>query len=90
MSEERDLGDYNDCNYDEWNGYSGPLFAQGSLDEDDREADKVYKYIDIRLDERRKKQREAKLKEELKKYKKEKPSISVQFSDLKRELSTVS
>lgn len=39
----------NDSLYDAWNGYSGALFSVGN-DEDDKEADKIYKSIDERMD----------------------------------------
>lgn len=45
--------------------------------------------IDKRMDERRKVRREAREKEELERYRRERPKISQQFADLKRQLSTM-
>ena len=59
-------------------------------DKDDEEADKIYENIDNRMDEKRKDYREAKLKRQLEKYRQERPKIQQQFSDLKRELNSVS
>ena len=80
----------NDSNYDEFNGYSGSLFNKDPYDKDDEEADKIYEDIDTRMDEKRKDYREAKLKRELEKYRQERPKIQQQFSDLKRDLNSVS
>lgn len=89
--EEENEDEYmNDSNYDEFNGYAGGLFNKDPYDKDDEAADKVYEEIDNRMDEKRKDYREAKLKRELEKYRQERPKIQQQFSDLKRELNTVS
>jgi len=82
--------DLNDSNYDEFAGYGGSLFATGNYDKDDDEADMVYEGIDKRMDERRKLRREQRLKEEIEKYRQERPKIQQQFSDLKRKLSEIS
>ncbi|XP_065063649.1 pre-mRNA-processing factor 6-like isoform X2 [Rhopilema esculentum] len=82
--------DLNDSNYDEFAGYGGSLFATGNYDKDDDEADAVYDSIDKRMDERRKLRRERLLKEEIEKYRQERPKIQQQFSDLKRKLSDIS
>lgn len=42
------------------------------------------------MDEKRKEYREKRLKEEIEKYRQERPKIQQQFSDLKRELCVVS
>ncbi|KAI8062681.1 PRP1 splicing factor, N-terminal-domain-containing protein [Gongronella butleri] len=65
------------------------LFSSNAYDQEDEEADKVWEMIDARMDERRKARREAREREELAKYRKERPKISQQFSDLKRQLSTL-
>lgn len=72
--------------------YGGSLFNKKDdpYDKDDEEADKIYEEIDNRMDEKRKDYREAKLKRELEKYRQERPKIQQQFSDLKRELNSVS
>lgn len=67
------------------------LFSINTIfDPEDEEADAIYSEIDKRMEERRKAQREAREKEEEEEYKKNNPKISEQFSDLKRELGTVS
>eukprot|EP00963_Diacronema_lutheri_P007363 scaffold649_cov347-Pavlova_lutheri.AAC.2 len=61
----------------------------GEFDEDDREADAVWKHIDEKMDERRRSRREAKMEEEMKKQKIEQPQIATMFRDLKRQLADV-
>lgn len=88
--EEDDEEDLNDSNYDEFSGYSGSLFSKDPYDKDDAEADAIYESIDKRMDEKRKEYREKRLKDDLEKYRQERPKIQQQFSDLKRNLQTVS
>ncbi|XP_065843636.1 pre-mRNA-processing factor 6-like [Oscarella lobularis] len=88
--EEDDNEDLNDSNFDEFAGYGGSLFSSGPYDKDDEEADEIYTSIDRRMDTRRKERREKRFKEETEKYRKERPKIQQQFSDLKRQLATVS
>ncbi|KAJ0174561.1 hypothetical protein K1T71_009669 [Dendrolimus kikuchii] len=88
--EEDDDEDLNDSNYDEFSGYSGSLFSKDPYDKDDAEADAIYESIDKRMDEKRKEYREKRLKEDLERYRQERPKIQQQFSDLKRELKQVS
>lgn len=45
--------------------------------------------IDTKMDERRKARREAREREELARYRQERPKISQQFADLKRQLSSI-
>lgn len=67
------------------------LFSLNAIfDPEDEEADAIYNDIDKRMEERRKAQREAREKKEEEEYKKNNPKISEQFSDLKRDLGTVS
>eukprot|EP00164_Ancoracysta_twista_P004398 GFYU01005929.1.p1 GENE.GFYU01005929.1~~GFYU01005929.1.p1 ORF type:complete len:962 (-),score=313.69 GFYU01005929.1:140-3025(-) len=82
--------DLNDTNYDEFSGYGGGLFADSVYDKDDVEADKVYEEVDAKMDTRRQVRREARLKEELEKYRAERPKIQQQFADLKKGLNHVS
>lgn len=82
----QDLGD---GNYDEFSGYGGSLFAGMSYDQEDEEADRVYNQCDVRMDERRAKWREARIKRELKTMRAEKPTIQQQFADLRRDLGKV-
>lgn len=87
--EDDDDEDLNDSNYDEFAGYGGSLFSKDPYDKDDEEADAIYEAIDKRMDEKRKEYREAKLKKELERYRQERPKIQQQFSDLKRDLASV-
>ncbi|VDN35326.1 unnamed protein product [Gongylonema pulchrum] len=70
-------------------GYGGSLFSKDPYDKDDEEADEIYRAVDARIDERRKEYREKKYKEAIEKYRKERPKIQQEFSDLKRLLSNV-
>ncbi|KAI9281199.1 PRP1 splicing factor, N-terminal-domain-containing protein [Sporodiniella umbellata] len=65
------------------------LFSSAPYEEDDEEADRVWDQVDARMDERRKARREAREREELERYRLERPKISQQFADLKRQLSTI-
>lgn len=87
--DEEDDEDLNDSNYDEFSGYSGSLFSKDPYDKDDAEADAIYESIDKRMDEKRKDYREKRLKEDLERYRQERPKIQQQFSDLKRNLGVV-
>ncbi|KAK7825987.1 protein STABILIZED1 [Quercus suber] len=76
--------------FDEFEGNDVALFANGEYDEDDKEADAVWEAIDKRMDSRRKDRREARLKQEIEKYRASNPKITEQFADLKRKLCTLS
>uniref|UniRef100_A0A0C9S9J4 TSA: Wollemia nobilis Ref_Wollemi_Transcript_239_3443 transcribed RNA sequence n=1 Tax=Wollemia nobilis TaxID=56998 RepID=A0A0C9S9J4_9CONI len=76
--------------FDEFEGNDVGLFASGEYDEDDKEADAVWESIDKRMDSRRKDRREARLKQEIEKYRASNPKITEQFADLKRKLYTLS
>uniref|UniRef100_A0A3P8WU10 Pre-mRNA-processing factor 6 n=1 Tax=Cynoglossus semilaevis TaxID=244447 RepID=A0A3P8WU10_CYNSE len=89
-NQDDDDEDLNDTNYDEFNGYAGSLFSSGPYEKDDEEADAIYAALDKRMDERRKERRELREKEEIEKYRMERPKIQQQFSDLKRKLGEVS
>ncbi|KAG5879226.1 hypothetical protein JTB14_026722 [Gonioctena quinquepunctata] len=88
--EKEEEEDLNDSNYDEFTGYGGSLFSKDPYDKDDAEADAIYEAIDKRMDEKRKEYREKRLREELERYRQERPKIQQQFSDLKRDLASVS
>ncbi|VDP10622.1 unnamed protein product [Soboliphyme baturini] len=88
--EEEEEEDLNDANYDEFEGYGGSLFSKDPYDKDDEEADAVYQLIDERQDEKRREYREMKLKKLIEEYRKERPKIQQEFSDLKRQLAQVS
>ncbi|KAI9203430.1 PRP1 splicing factor, N-terminal-domain-containing protein [Polychytrium aggregatum] len=66
------------------------LFATAPYEADDEEADRIYEEVDRKMDDRRRIRREAREREELEKYRKERPKIQQQFADLKRGLSIVS
>ncbi|SPO32205.1 probable pre-mRNA splicing factor prp1 [Ustilago trichophora] len=65
------------------------LFAGAVYEKDDEEADRIWEAVDARMDQRRKKFREAREREEREKARQEKPKIQAQFADLKRGLSAV-
>lgn len=65
------------------------LFASSIYDKEDEEADKIWEWVDERMD-RRKKQREAREQAEREEYERNNPKIQQQFTDLKRALATVS
>lgn len=75
--------------FDEFEGNDVGLFASAEYDEDDKEADAVWESIDKRMDSRRKDRREARLKQEIEKYRASNPKITEQFADLKRKLYEV-
>ncbi|KAI8344399.1 PRP1 splicing factor, N-terminal-domain-containing protein [Chlamydoabsidia padenii] len=81
-------GDDDDGQYQDPDNEVG-LFSAAPYEEDDEEADRVWDMIDARMDERRKARREAREQQELEKFRQERPKISQQFSDLKRQLSTL-
>ncbi|KAF0719914.1 Aste57867_711 [Aphanomyces stellatus] len=86
-----DRGDYSETNYDEFTGYSGAgLFNDTPYDKDDAEADDIYAQVDEHMDSRRKRRRELKQLEDMKKARRERPKISDQFADLKTSLQVVS
>jgi pre-mRNA-processing factor 6 len=85
-----DERDYSEANYDEFSGYGGNLFGKDPYEKDDAEADKAWEMVDEKLDQRRRARREQRLKEEMERFRAERPKIQQQFSDLKRNLTTVS
>ncbi|KAF7163041.1 hypothetical protein CNMCM5623_008061 [Aspergillus felis] len=66
------------------------LLAYRSFDQEDEEADRVYKEIDEKMDRRRKSRREAREQQEQEEYERKNPKIQQQFADLKRSLASVS
>ncbi|KAF2088437.1 putative Pre-mRNA-splicing factor prp1 [Saccharata proteae CBS 121410] len=66
------------------------LFANGSYDRDDDEADRIYQFVDEKMEKRRQRQREAREKAEREEYERNNPKIQQQFADLKRALGSVS
>ena len=78
--------------FDEFQGGDAGIFAKrvGEYDDDDREADAIWDSVDNHMDERRRDEREQRLKLELEKFRKDNPKITEQFADAKRKLSAVS
>jgi len=60
--------DYSDANFDDWNGYSGALFAGLKEDAEDREADQSFAKVEDYIDGRRRKKRDEKARELSLKY----------------------
>jgi len=85
----RESADLNERNFDKFSGYGGAIFGDAPYENDDVEADRIYEAIDERMDSRRKRAREEKLLETMKKFREDRPKISDQFADLKRELKGV-
>ena len=79
----------NDSNFDRFSGYTDNLFGDMPYDDDDEAADLVWGEIDMKMDERRKSRREARIEASLDKYRAVRPKLQHQFSDLKRDLSYV-
>ncbi|GKA28631.1 stabilized1-like protein [Tanacetum coccineum] len=77
--------------FDEFEGNDvGLFFASAEYNEEDKEADAIWDEIDKRMDSRRKDRREARVKEEIEKYRVSNTKITEQFVDLKRKLVTLS
>ncbi|KAL4998114.1 PRP1 splicing factor, N-terminal-domain-containing protein [Aspergillus recurvatus] len=66
------------------------LFAYGQFDQEDDEADRIYREVDEKMDRRRKARREAREHQEREEYERKNPKIQQQFVDLKRSLASVS
>ena len=79
----------NDSKFDEFSGYSGSLVADDAYDDDDEAADQVWNEIDARMDERRKSRREQRVAEQVAKFRSVRPKLQHQFTDLKRDLASV-
>ncbi|KAL8088172.1 protein STABILIZED1 [Apium graveolens] len=88
--EEEEKGYDENQKFDEFEGNDVGLFASAEYDEDDKEADAVWEEIDNKMDLRRKDRREARLKQEIEKYRASNPKITEQFADLKRKLHDLS
>ncbi|KAF9891271.1 hypothetical protein FE257_004835 [Aspergillus nanangensis] len=66
------------------------LFAYGQFDQEDDEADRIYRDVEEKMDRRRKIRREAREVQEREDYERKNPKIQQQFADLKRSLASVS
>ena len=73
-------------------GGDAGLFGRdaATYDDDDAEADEVWAAIEARMDSRRKDAREAKVKEQMEKFREQNPNVAETFKDLKRSLKEVS
>lgn len=65
------------------------LFNALPYERDDEEADRIYLLVEKNMDEKRRSRREAREKEEMDRYRKERPQIQQQFAELKKGLGTV-
>lgn len=76
---------------DEMDEYAddAPMFMDASYEQDDKEADLIYAAVDKKMDTRRKKRREAIVKEQLEEYRKTNPKISQMFTDIKRDMEEI-
>jgi pre-mRNA-processing factor 6 len=74
--------------YDHFSGYGGALFRDAPYEADDAEADRVYAAVDEAMDGRRKRQREERQLQELKRFRTEHVKIGDQFADLKAQLGS--
>ena len=79
----------NDSKYDPEYGYTGSLVDDMAYDEDDEVADQVWNEIDARMDERRRSRREQRITEQNAAFRSVRPKLQHQFTDLKRDLSSV-
>ncbi|OWM71932.1 hypothetical protein CDL15_Pgr017815 [Punica granatum] len=84
--DEDDEGD-DKCNdenwkFDEFEGNDMGVFASAKYDEDDKEVDVVWEAIDKRMDSQRKDRREARLKQEIKKYCASNQQMRTRMSDI--------
>ena len=70
-------------------GYEEKLFNNTEIDDDDKEADKQYKFFDDYMDQRRKNIKEKNELINLKRNRNEQPTIRQAFSSLKNELKTL-
>jgi pre-mRNA-processing factor 6 len=89
VKQEQEREDYSESNYDEFSGYGEKLFAQGTYEQDDHEADAIYGQVDELMESRRKRSREQQMLLEQRRARTDRPRIADQFADLKRQLSAV-
>jgi pre-mRNA-processing factor 6 len=89
--EEVDRGDFSESLWDEFSGFDkqGMFSGNTPYDKDDAEADNIYDGVDEYMENRRKRKREQQLLDEQKKSENNRPKISDQFADLKRDLASV-
>ncbi|OWM86541.1 hypothetical protein CDL15_Pgr015576 [Punica granatum] len=68
--------------FDEFEGNDMGVFASAKYDEDDKEVDAVWEAIDKRMDSQRKDRREARLKQEIEKYRASNQQMRAMMSDV--------
>ncbi|KAF7457221.1 protein STABILIZED1 [Cryptosporidium felis] len=86
---ETDIGDYSDSRFDKFAGFNDVLFKDVKYDEEDKKADSIYEMIEEKLSNKRKAQKEKKLREAILKDRERRPTLQEQFSDLKQSLGNV-
>ncbi|EGR31141.1 pre-mRNA splicing factor, putative [Ichthyophthirius multifiliis] len=84
-----DIGPANYVQFDQWSGYQENIFNGEKYDDEDRQADEVFKSVDDYMNQRRHKRKEKKEKIETKKIMENNPSVAYQFADLKRDLGKI-
>ena len=82
--------EFDDADFDDWNGYSGSLFAGIKEDAEDREADRSFAKVEDYIDGRRRQKREDKARELSLKYTQKNQDVSSRFTDAKRKLADIS
>jgi len=82
--------DLSESNFDPFTGYSQSLFSIGHYDDEDNEADKIYKAIDGRMDSKRKERRERVEEKMWAEYHKKRPRPSEFFAPEKEQLRSLS
>ncbi|TKA77309.1 hypothetical protein B0A49_03278 [Cryomyces minteri] len=86
--EKKDHDDDDEDRYQDPDNEVG-LFANGSYDRDDDEADRIFQEVDEKMDKRRRARREAREQKEREEYERNNPKIQQQFADLKRALGSI-
>lgn len=93
-----DIGPIDDAPEDQQQGKPGQfadpedetaLFRNSTYEADDEEADRIWDQVEAKMDERRKKRREEAERKQEEEYRRLKPKVQAQFSDLKRGLEEV-
>jgi len=82
--------DLSESNFDRFSGYAHSLFSVGQYDDEDEEADKIYKAIDKRMDSKRKMRREELEKKTWAEYHRKRPRPSEFFHAERTQLQSLS
>ncbi|OWM83605.1 hypothetical protein CDL15_Pgr004034 [Punica granatum] len=87
--DERDDKGYDEnWKFDEFEGNDMGVFASAKYDEDDKGVDAVWEAIDKKMDSQRKYRREARLKQEIEKYRASNQQMRARMSDVSIKLIT--